>query len=55
MYLDVILPASFPIFQAYDIMLCDASCDHGHMPLHCPKNKRNRKEKNRKIKSKKID
>jgi len=37
-------------------MLCDTSCDHGNMPLHCPKYKRNRKEKKKKkqIKENKI-
>ena len=37
-----------------DIILCDALYDHGHMPLLCPGDKRNRKEKE-KEKSKKID
>ena len=31
-------------------MSCDGSCDHGHVPLHHPRNKRKRG-----IKSKKID
>ena len=31
-------------------MSCDILCDCGHVPLHCPRNKRKRK-----IKSKKID
>ena len=22
------------------MMSCDALCDHGHVPLHCPKNQR---------------
>ena len=33
-------------------MSCDASCDHGHMPLHYPRNQRKKK---RKIKLRKID
>ena len=31
-------------------MSYDISCDHNHVPLHCPRNKRKRE-----IKSKKID
>ena len=26
-------------------MLCDVSCDYGHMPLYCPRNKKNKKNK----------
>ena len=26
-------------------MTCDVSCDHGHVPLHHPRNKRKEKEK----------
>ena len=33
----------------YDI----TSCDHGYMPLHCPRNKK--KKRKREIKSNKID
>jgi len=29
-------------------------CDHGHMPLHCLRNKIKEKEKSRKIDKKKI-
>ena len=25
-------------FQTYDFILCDTSCDCGHMPLHHPRN-----------------
>ena len=36
-------------------MLCNTSCDHGHMPLYCPRNKRKREIKSKKInKMKKI-
>ena len=36
-------------------MSCDTSCGHSHMPLHCSRNKRNKKKEKRKIKSKKIN
>ena len=26
------------IFQIYDFILCDTSCDHSHVPLHCLRN-----------------
>jgi len=32
-----IVLVSSTTFQTYDIISCDASCDHGHMPLHYPK------------------
>ena len=45
------------MFQTYDIILCDILYDYSHVPLHCPRNERKRKEKKRKreIKSNKID
>ena len=45
MYFNIILPVSSSIFKAYHIILYDMSCDHSHMPLHYPRNKRKRKEK----------
>ena len=48
-YLDIILPASFLMFQTYDAILCNMLCNYGHMPLYCPRNQR------KKIKSRKID
>ena len=47
LYLDIILLAPSPRFQAYDIMSCNTSCNHSHMPLHHPRNKDKRKEKER--------
>jgi len=35
-------------------MSCDASCDHSHVPLYCPR-KIKETEKKRKIKSKKMN
>jgi len=52
MYLDIILPVPSSKFQDYDTILCDTLCDHGHVPLYCPRNKIKIKIK---IKSKKID
>jgi len=37
------------MFQAYDIISCDASCDCGHMPLHYFRNKQKIKIKKNKI------
>jgi len=31
------------------------SCDHSHIPLHCPKEKEKENQKKRNIKSRKID
>ena len=51
---DIIVLVSSTIFQTYNIISCDASCDYGHMSLHClRKRKRKRKRKN-KIKKKEI-
>ena len=36
-------------------MLCDASCNCSHVPLHCSRNKIKEKERKRKIESRKID
>ena len=33
----VLVPST--LFQTYDITWCDILCDHGHMPLYCPKEK----------------
>ena len=38
--LDIIILISFTMFQTYDITLCDASCDHGHIPLYCPRKRK---------------
>ena len=53
MFLNIILLALSSRIYAYDIILCDMSCDCGHMSLHHPRNKRNKNK--RKIKSRKID
>ena len=45
MYFNIILPVHSPKDYAYTIMLYNASYDHSHMPLHCPRNKRKEKEK----------
>ena len=41
-HLNIILSAPFPRFYVYDIM----SCDHGHIPLHFPRNKKTKKKLN---------
>jgi len=46
---DIIVPVPSIMFQTYDIISCDASCDCGHVPLHHPK------ENKRKIRLRKID
>ena len=45
MYLDIILSAPSPRFQAYDIMSCDTTCDCSHVPLHCLRKIDEKKEK----------
>jgi len=50
MFSDVIALVPSILFQTYDITSCDASCDHGHMPLHCPR----KRKKKKKIKRKEI-
>ena len=45
---NIIVLVSSTMFQTYDITLCNASCDHSYIPLHCLRNKRNRKEKKQK-------
>jgi len=50
--LDIIVLAFSTTFHTYDITSCDASCDHDHMPLHCPQNKIKRKEKKKRNKIK---
>jgi len=47
-FTDIIVLDSFTIFQTYDFISCDTSCDHGHVLLHCSKKTK------LKIKSKKI-
>ena len=43
------------IFQTYDLISCDTSCDHSYVPLHHLRRKINKKIKIKsKIKSKKI-
>ena len=42
--LDIIILVSFTMFQIYSITLCNASCDHGYMPLYYSRNKRKRKK-----------
>jgi len=37
-----------------EIMSCNTLCDYNHIPLYCPRNKRNKKRK-RKIKLRKIN
>ena len=48
---DVIVQDSFTIFQTYNFISCDISCDNGHIPLHCPR-KRNKIEIKLKLKIK---
>ena len=36
-FTNIIVLDSFTIFQTYDFISCDISCDHGHMLLHYPK------------------
>ena len=43
---DIIISFLSTIFQTYDI----TSCNHSYIPLYCPRNKRNRKEKKNQIK-----
>jgi len=51
----IVLVSSTP-FQIYDIILCNALCDHNHIPLHHPrKEKEKENQKKRNIKSRKID
>jgi len=50
MFSDIIVLVFSTPFQTYDITLCNALCDHGHMPLYCLKKE---KEK-RKLKEKKY-
>ena len=46
----VLVPST--MFQTYDIISCDASCDNGHMTLYYLRNKRKREIKSNKIKYK---
>ena len=39
------------MFQTYDIISCDALCDHGHMTLYYLRNKRKREIKSNKTKT----
>ena len=58
MFTNIIVLVSYNLFQTYNIMSCDASCDCSNMSFHCPrKEKEKEKEKEkikRKIKSRKI-
>ena len=36
---DIIIPIPFIIFQTYNIISCDVSCDCDYIPLYCPKEK----------------
>ena len=33
------------LFQTYDLISCDTSCNHGHVPLHCPKELKNKRKR----------
>jgi len=33
------LYGDYPIESKYYFFQCDMSCDHSHIPLHCPRNK----------------
>ena len=43
--LGIIVLAPFIIFQTYNIISYNISCDCSHMPLHYPKNKIKEKDK----------
>jgi len=50
---DIICSSFFyHVLDLYDIISCDASCDHSHMPLH---HSRKREQKKRNIKSGKMN
>ena len=40
---DIIVLVSFTMFKTYNITSCDILCDHGHIPLHYPKQKQKQK------------
>ena len=45
MFSDIIVLDPSTTFQIYDLILCDTSCNHSHMPLYYSrKRKRNEKE-----------
>ena len=56
MFTNIIVLVSYTLFQTYNIMSCDASCDCSHMSFHCPRKEKEKEKKKikRKIKSRKI-
>ena len=48
---DVIILDSSTIFQTYNFISCNTSCDHSHILLHCPKNQKKKNKTKLKIKS----
>ena len=45
MFSNIIVLDSSTMFQTYDLILCDISCDCSHVPLHCPEKEKENKNK----------
>ena len=55
MFSDIIVLNSSTIFQTYDLISCDTSCDCNYLSLHCLRKQKQKQNKTKlKIKSKKI-